>query len=76
MQLIDDAADYFKFWSTRLHLAALIFGALEVLSQLSDILPQLQGLLPAKTFVVLSGICTVAGLVARVLKQNNLGPSQ
>lgn len=64
MKLISDAKDVLmKAWSVRFILLAGALSGLEV------VLPQLADHFPPKTFVVLSGLCTFAALIARVVAQ-------
>jgi hypothetical protein len=64
MTLIDNARDVIlKAWSIRFILLAGALTGIEV------ILPQLAEFFPPKTFTILSGLCTFAALVARVVAQ-------
>lgn len=73
MQLIDDfKRKYPKYWSVWLHFAAGLLSALEILDRLGLVLPLLDGMVPPGTFVALSLLFTVAGLIARALKQSGL----
>lgn len=64
MTLIDNARDVLlKAWSVRFILLAGALSGIEV------ILPQLSESFPPKTFAILSGLCTFAALVARVVAQ-------
>jgi hypothetical protein len=63
MKLIPDAPHWHKFWSIRLALLSAILGALELA------LPLWQGVVPPKTFAILSTVCAVAAAIARVVQQ-------
>lgn len=64
MILIEDAKNVLlKAWSVRFILLAGALSGLEV------VLPQLSAYFPAKTFTILSGLCTFAALIARVVAQ-------
>jgi hypothetical protein len=64
VKLVDNAAEILKkAWSIRFILLAGALSGIEV------VLPQLAAYFPEKTFVILSGLCTFAALVARVIAQ-------
>ena len=63
MKLIPDARNWHKFWSVRLALISAILGALELS------LPLWQGVVPPKTFAILSTVCAAAAAIARVVQQ-------
>lgn len=75
MELIDDFKKrYPRYWSVWLNSAAAVLALLELLEQIGAALPALQGQLPAGTFAALSFAFTIAGLIARALKQSKLVP--
>ncbi len=63
IQLIQDAKYWHKFWSVRLAVISAILGALELS------LPLWQGVVPPKTFAILSTVCAAAAAIARVVQQ-------
>ncbi|KTR06907.1 hypothetical protein NS365_05590 [Aureimonas ureilytica] len=70
MRLVDDyRAVLKKAWSVRFMAAAFVFSALEIA------LPMLDGLLPipAGAFAAMTGLCTGAAFVSRLVAQQNLG---
>ena len=70
--LIDDAQNFLKFWSTRFNLIALALLMLDILVQFGTILPFLDGMIPKWLLLTLSVVSLIAGLISRVLVQNNL----
>jgi hypothetical protein len=76
MQLIDDfRANYPRYWSVWCHFAAGLLATLGLMEQLGiSFLPLLQNSLPPVVFIALSILCTLAGLVARGIKQSSLNP--
>lgn len=57
-----------KAWSVRLLVLTALFGALEVG------LPQFAGLLPEKTFALLSTIAAIGAFACRFIQQPSLKP--
>lgn len=55
-----------KAWSVRFMAASAVFGSLE------QVVPAFDGLLPPKTFAVLSIVAALAGILARVIQQMGL----
>jgi hypothetical protein len=72
MQLIDEKEKLLKFWSVRASLLSALFGILELMSQMTDALPFMKGLVPDRTFALLSLACAVAAPILRVIKQMKL----
>lgn len=72
MQLISNWKEVLVYgWSVRLMAAAAALTGLEVAAPyLSDLLP-----IPTGLFAALSGLCSAAALVARVLAQNSVPPA-
>ncbi|NUO72935.1 MAG: hypothetical protein HOQ10_09500 [Frateuria sp.] len=61
-----------KAWSVRLLSVAALLQVLDLLGAFGDMLPFLQGVLPARTFQWLSILCTVAAFAARLIQQQGL----
>lgn len=77
LELIDDWNILVtKLWSIRLGMLGLVFGLLQTVIDLSGNLPVLFGVIPNKTFMVLAGVCAVASLIARLMKQAGLVPPE
>ena len=75
MTLIDDfKTKYPKYWSVWCHVAAAVLGVLGLLDQVGVLIPLFQDKLSPAMFFGLSILCTLAGLVARAIKQSNLNP--
>lgn len=71
IELIDDFAEkYPKLWSVRFNVLAGIASIFEAINAIGGyVLPALQGSVPLGTFAVIAALFTVAGLVARGIKQ-------
>jgi hypothetical protein len=77
MQLIDDLkTKYPRYWSVWCHVAAALLGVLGLADQLGVVLPLFQDKLSPVMFFGLSILCTLAGLVARAIKQSSLNPEE
>lgn len=75
MELIADfKKKYPRYWSVWLNVGAALLSILELLGNFGTILPSLQDSVPPGTFVALSIAFTLAGLVARAIKQSSLNP--
>ncbi len=75
MELITDfKKKYPRYWSVWLNVGAALLSVLELMGQFDAILPSFQDSVPPGTFVALSIVFTLAGLVARAIKQSSLNP--
>ena len=75
MQLIDDfKTKYPRYWSVWLNFGAGLLQVLALLEALGMLLPSLQGAVPVWFYVTMSILCTLAGLIARAIKQSGLNP--
>lgn len=73
MKLIDNWKTILtQAWSVRFGLASGACYGLDLLAQLGDVLPSLQGAIPARTFLYLSTACAVAGFLSRFIQQEKL----
>jgi hypothetical protein len=72
MELIDDKSKLMKFWSVRASIFAALFALLDLLSQMTDVLPFVKGIVPDRTFMVMSLVCALAAPVLRAIKQASL----
>jgi hypothetical protein len=75
MKLIDDWKDVLKrAHSVKFMVLAAILSGVEVLFQLAE--PTLSESMPKGLFPALAGLVTAAGVVARVLAQNEAQPKE
>lgn len=72
MKLIDNKKKVMKFWSVKANLLSALFAILELLSQMTEALPFMRDIVPAKTFALLSLACALAAPFLRVIKQKSL----
>lgn len=66
MKLIPEWKMSYKFWSVRLSALAGVFAMAEL------VLPAWQGILPPKTFTLLSAIAATGAIIGRVLQQGGM----
>lgn len=70
MQFIDEwRTVVHRAWSMRFAAASVFFGALSHIQDVVDVLPQAQAFLPAHVFAVISTVCGVLTIVARLVHQ-------
>ena len=70
MKLIPDWKEKFpRLWSVRLGFMSALFSIVDVLINLTSVLPALESVLPPGWFAVLSGLCAVAAIAARFVQQ-------